>query len=343
MKRTRTPMRREVFDEIERRLQMHPDYPDLHNQLGLLEVTDGDPEEAERHFGRALQINPNYREAFLNLGCLYVKAGRLREAEELLRSKRQKYRQDGFYQNLAGILFFLIGQAEKGISQIKSAIGLQPFYQRYYRRLGVLRKGILNLPPKSAVLLSRVPSDHLRASYHDFLGLHLAEKGRFGYAEKELRKAARLEPGASLFHMHLGVLRYLRGHHREAIRELRRGLKIYPFWGMGHAHLSYAYGAMGHTGRALRSMERAVELNPQYADLHYNLALLYGGQKRYEEAISELRTALRINPNYLFARINLGVVYEELNRRKDARREYQKVLQMTPEDEHVRRRLERIS
>jgi tetratricopeptide (TPR) repeat protein len=56
-----------------------------------------------------------------------------------------------------------------------------------------------------------------------------------------------------------------------------------------------------------------------------------------------LKTALRINPDYLFARINLGVLYEDQKKWREARREYQKILEITPENEDVRRRLERIS
>lgn len=49
------------------------------------------------------------------------------------------------------------------------------------------------------------------------------------------------------------------------------------------------------------------------------------------------------NPNYLFARINLGVLYEEQKKWNEAGRDYRKVLQVTPDNEDVRRRLERIS
>jgi tetratricopeptide (TPR) repeat protein len=89
-------------------------------------------------------------------------------------------------------------------------------------------------------------------------------------------------------------------------------------------------------------MKKAVQMNPQYADLHYRLALLYSDRKRYEEAVFELRRALRINPNYLFARVNLGVQYEDQKRWKEARREHGKILKTTPDDEHIRKRLERI-
>jgi tetratricopeptide (TPR) repeat protein len=66
-------------------------------------------------------------------------------------------------------------------------------------------------------------------------------------------------------------------------------------------------------------------------------------RKRYEEAAFELEKALRINRGCLFARINLGVLYEDQRRWKEARREYRKILQITPEDEHIRKRWERIS
>jgi tetratricopeptide (TPR) repeat protein len=66
-------------------------------------------------------------------------------------------------------------------------------------------------------------------------------------------------------------------------------------------------------------------------------------RKRFGEAAFELQKALRINPNCLFARINLGVLYEDQKRWKEVRREYRKILQITPEDEHIRKRLERIS
>ena len=63
----------------------------------------------------------------------------------------------------------------------------------------------------------------------------------------------------------------------------------------------------------------------------------------FGQATLELKKALRINPNYLFARINLGVLYEDQKKWKEARREYRKILQITPDDEHVRRRLKKIS
>ncbi len=343
MKKRRGPIDPRILKEVEQHLRIHPNYPDFQNQLGLVRVKEGKPEEGEACFQEALRLNPDYREPLVNLGCLYMECQRWHEAEGLLRSNVRKYSQDGFYQHLLGVLYFTLGKPREAAVRVRRAIRLLPVYRGYYGRLGLWQRGTVAHYPGGLAFLRKVPSHHLEANFHNFIGLHLAKAGRFNRAARELQRAAKIEPNASLFHFNLGFLHYLRGHYGAAVHEFRKGLKIDPGYGIGYAHLSYTYGAMGHLGRAVQSFERAVQLNPTYADFHYGLALLYGARRRHEEAIAELKKALRINPNYLFARINLGVVYEDMNQRGAARREYRKVLRITPEDENVRKRLERIS
>ena len=343
MKRRKVRIDPKILREIEQRLQLHADYPDFQNQLGLVRMREGRPEEAEACFLEALRLNPDYREPLLNLACLYLDLERWHEAEDLLRSKSRRFTRDGFYQHLLAVLYFVVGKPREAAGRVRRAIRLRPLYRSYYGRLDLWQKGAATLRPRGLAFLRKVPSRHLEANFHNFIGLHHAQEGRFNQAARELQKAARLEPDASLFHFNLGFLRFLQGLYREAAQEFREGLKIDPSYGIGHAHLGYTYGAMGLPGRAVQSLEKAVHLNPRYADLHYNLALLYSGRRRHGEAVVELKKALRINPNYLVARVNLGVAYEDLQKWGAARREYRKVLRVTPEDEHVRKRLERIS
>ena len=98
-----TPLHRQILAEIKNKIELHPNYPDLHHQLGLLYMAEGDTAKAERHLLEALHLNPNYREAINNLGHLYIEMKRWKEAEDLFLSELRKYPHDGFLHHLLGM------------------------------------------------------------------------------------------------------------------------------------------------------------------------------------------------------------------------------------------------
>lgn len=343
MKKRQDPTYKWILGEIEKEVQAHPHYADLQNHFALLLMVGGEMKKAEKHFLEALRLNPNYREALLNLGCLYLEMRRWREAEKILQLEAKRHPKDSFLHHVLGTLFLQTGRKKEAMARIGRAVQHHSSYRHFYQKKGLWQKGKIILDRKAERVLKKNLLHYPHAQYHHFIGLCLAKKGKFIQAVKELRKAARLKPDEMVFHANLGTIYYYQGAYSRAIREYRKVLKIDPTYGMGYAHLSYVLGLKSRTQEALHYMKKAVELNPRYADLHYNLALLYSDRRRFREAVSELKKALRINSNYLLARINLGVLYEDQKKWKEARREYRRILQITPDDEHIRRRLERIS
>jgi tetratricopeptide (TPR) repeat protein len=300
-------------------------------------------EKAETHFLKALHLNPKYREALLNLGFLYMEMGQVRGAEGIFSEEVKRHPKDGFIHHVLGILSLQTGRVNEAMVHLHKAIQCHAYFRDYYKRKGVWQRGTVAFNRKAEKALKKIHLNHHDAQFHNFIGLYLAKKGKYPWALKELRKAARLSPDEFVFHANLGTVYFYQGVYPKAIQEFQKALKMDPSYGMGYATLSYVYGLMRRTRDALRHMKKAVQMNPQYADLHYNLALLYSDRRRYDEAAIELKKALRINSNYLLARINLGVLYEDQKRWKEARREYRRILQITPDDEHIRKRLERIS
>jgi tetratricopeptide (TPR) repeat protein len=342
MKPKRNPIYQRILDEIGKEIHIHPNYADLQNQFALLLMVEGEMEKAEVHFLKALRLNQKYREAILNLAFLYMEMRRWKRAEKILLPEVKRNPRDGFLHHVLGILYLQTGRQKEATAWIRKAIQYYSHCQDYYKKKGMWQRGTIHLDQKAEKALKKI---HLGpyAQFHNFIGLNLAKKGKFVQAIKELKKAERLKPNEFIFHANLGTVYYYQGAYSKAIQEFQKALKIDPFYGMGYANLSYIYGLMSRTQEALRYMEKAVQLNPRYADLHYNLALLYNDRNQYKKAVSELKKALRINPNYLFARINLGVLYEDQKKWKEARREYRKILRITPNDEHVQKRLKRIS
>jgi len=92
-----------------------------------------------------------------------------------------------------------------------------------------------------------------------------------------------------------------------------------------------------------------IRSNIDYAKIDFGTVRGVKGER--ERAEKHLSIALRLNSKYREALLNLGYLFLETGRFKriektllrEARREYRRILKVTPEDEHVRKRLEKIS
>lgn len=70
----------EAIRELKKAIAVKPDYPDLHNYLGIAYGNKGMIDDAVQEFEVALKINPYYLKARLNLALLYYENTRFEEA-----------------------------------------------------------------------------------------------------------------------------------------------------------------------------------------------------------------------------------------------------------------------
>ena len=115
--------------------------PEAHNGLGLIYAFSlGRPEDGEREFKRALEMKPEFSEARTNLGALYISRGRFAEAIPLL----EKAARDPLYtsrvlaQSNLGWALYKVGQADKGVGEIRAALQVAPKYCKGWRQLGTI-------------------------------------------------------------------------------------------------------------------------------------------------------------------------------------------------------------
>ena len=71
----------EAIRELKKAIAIKPDYPDLHNYLGIAYGNNGMPDEAIAEFEVSLKINPYYMKARLNLALAQYDCNRYDEAK----------------------------------------------------------------------------------------------------------------------------------------------------------------------------------------------------------------------------------------------------------------------
>lgn len=74
-----------AIGELKQLLKRHPEFPDLHNLLGVAYDNEEMTDDAIEEFEQALHLNSGYLDARLNLGLALFERGRDREAEAHLR------------------------------------------------------------------------------------------------------------------------------------------------------------------------------------------------------------------------------------------------------------------
>ncbi len=165
---------------------------------------------------------------------------------------------------------------------------------------------LLTVPTSKAMTIS--PAEKKSEAYHHYLrGRHYDVKGAYDKAVKELREAARLNPGFDRVHLILGQSLLNRGSYKEAEAVLREARRRHPEDPANHEPLGKALEKQGKLTEATREYREAIRLTPNWVSAHYSLGKALRKQKKYEEAEKEYREALRLQ-GYHDIWINLGLV-----------------------------------
>lgn len=128
-------------------MQQHPDYPDLHNTLGLIFLNLGRIEKAEISFEKAVALNPDYVQARINLlKTLYQRSKyqpALEHGDKLI-AKGIAY--PDFFCAM-GDINLALSQYEKALEHADKALSIKPGYAHgffiqaaAYEKLGDLKK-----------------------------------------------------------------------------------------------------------------------------------------------------------------------------------------------------------
>jgi tetratricopeptide (TPR) repeat protein len=122
----------------------------------------------------------------------------------------------------------------------------------------------------------------------------LAGVGRFDAAERELRRALKMEPTRPEVHGSLGIINFRRGKYNQAEQELKRAIELDPESPAAFHYRGESLNQLGRVDEALSMLERAAQLAPAHARTFYVMGIVFDKKGRPQEAAAMYRKAREI-------------------------------------------------
>ena len=187
-------MNAEALNANQKAMELAPQDPEVHNNVGVSLKELGRLEEAEASLREALKLNSEYAEAHNNLSNTLKALGRLKEAE----------------------------------ASVRQAIALNPDYAKAHFNLGntLKERGKLDEAETSFKQAIAIKSDYVEA--HNNRGNTLKELGRLEEAEASYRQAISLKFDFAEAHSNLGIILYINGDIDSGLESLEKANDIDP-------------------------------------------------------------------------------------------------------------------
>ena len=230
-------------------LELNPEDPRGHNNLGVALFESGRGEEAIAEYRRSLELNPNSSQTHNNLGSALAERGRMDEAlAEFQKAVQLNPDNAGAHINLGNALAGNKERLNEAIDELTKAIEMAPG----------------------------------AANGQNGLGVALARAGRLEDAAIHMEKAVTLAPQAVDYHYNYGRVLAAKGSLAEASSQFEQAAKLSNM--QEPAILEMLAATYSDTGRYLEAVEvarRAVDLAGQRHDENLS-ARLKASLARYE-------------------------------------------------------------
>jgi Flp pilus assembly protein TadD/class 3 adenylate cyclase len=254
---------RELAEEqhcCEKALELRTDYPEAHNNLGVILKRAGNHAVAEAHYRDAVRLWPQYPEAHYNLAILLEETDRSDEAAPHYRQalKWRPGHVDALLR-LAG-LFDAWGDRHEAEHHFQEALRLRPGFAEARNNFGVFleKHGDVAAAESHYKLALEIRPDYPEAHYNYAM---LLEGRDVVQAEAHYRAALRSAPEYAEAHNNLAVLLHENGALLDARSHYLTAVRLRPADPQTYRNLSLLLAAMGENDQADGYSKKADEIS----------------------------------------------------------------------------------
>ena len=290
-----------AIDLITRAIQIFPNRPIYHNNLGNVYRDSGRCDQAIACYQRALQIKSDLVETYINMGIAYHQLAELDRAVSAYQ-KAIKLKPDSAeaYYNL-GNTFKEQQLFDEAISCYQRVAVINPmFIEAFYNLAGCLEQQS-RLDEAIECLNQCLRIKPQWAEVYNNLGHLLNQKGLSDAALSSYQQAIQIKPDLYEAHNNLGNALKYRGRFAEAIDCYQKALQYRPDYTEAYQNMGAAFTEQGRLEEGIGCFQKAIQLRPDFAEAYNSLGLCFEKQAKVAEAISSFEKAIQIKPNYVEA------------------------------------------
>jgi protein O-GlcNAc transferase len=294
-----------AIDLITRAIQIAPDQPIFHNNLGNAYRDGGCCEQAIACYQKALQIKPDLVETYINMGIAYHQLADFDRAVSAYQKAIQLKPNSAEACYNLGNTFKEQGLLDEAVSCYRQATAFNPMLvEAFYNQANILESKA-RFDEAVACLKHCIQFKPDWAEAHSNLGNLSKQLGFIDDAIFYCQKAIQIKPELDEAHINLGNAFKDQGSFDNAIDCYRKALRINPANAEAYFNLGVTCAEADHMADATGHFQKATQLNPQFAEAHNYMGVVLAEQGRRDEAIDFFQKAIQINPDYAEAYIYL--------------------------------------
>jgi len=159
--------------------------------------------------------------------------------------------------------------------------------------------------------------------------------GHSDWAQPEVERLIRREPGNALFYYWLSRIDYDRRFYAQGVAAGRTAINLKPDFVRAFDSVGLCEEALGHYDEAIKAYTKAAELNvravPPSPWPPLELGALLLRLNHFSKAKREIEKALSIDPSFPEAHYRLGIILEHEGDNRAAEVEYQRAISLKPD------------
>jgi Flp pilus assembly protein TadD len=331
----------EAAAEYRRAIELDPKMQSAYRNIGFLEWTAHQPDDARKHLEQALALDENDQFSRYYLARVQADSLRQEKALELFQQIAGGHRHDRPWAQVnLSLAYLYAGKYEDAISTAKV---LEPQASQYsssaYSIVGIAnaREG----KDEQSIEALRQAAALAPEQEEHWLNLtrQLMEENRFADAVTSTQEGLKSNPASYALHLRLGAAYFSSGKYDEAEKSFRELVSAGDPLPMSYVGLAQVLLRSGKAAEAAAELAAAEEkLGKQFLLVYFQgLALARTGQRT--SALAAFKEAVKINGESMDAHLGYGKMALALGDFSQAIRELEKVLELDPKNVNARRLL----